>query len=393
MPAPGRGAARGAAAGRRASRSSRSWPRRRLHVKILYGVCAWGLGHATRSLPVLRRLAAEHEVLVYSDGAALAYLRRELGARAAFLPATMPYPNIFAGSVLALRFFALAPRLVEAMRAEYRETQRLVAAHHVDRVVSDSRWGVSSPRVPSLFIAHHLKQLAPPRFGVAERLTEWVTWRAIHRRYRRILVPDAAEDGGLSGRLAHELHCWAPSQLVYLGLLSDLTPGQRPASDAGTSLDTLVVLGGPEPSRSRLEARLLPDLARLPGRTVVLRGLPAGDGPPWPIGGVEALPHASRDERDRLFGAARVIVGRSGYSTLMDVAQVGARALLVPMRGQTEQEYLAARLARKGLVHAVAERDVDLARDVPLARTRRGLDGFVHPGTDAAARAVAEILA
>src|SRR5437773_1990716 len=193
VPAPGRGAARGAAAGRRASRSSRSWPRRRLHVKILYGVCAWGLGHATRSLPVLRRLAAEHEVLVYSDGAALAYLRRELGARAAFLPATMPYPNIFAGSVLALRFFALAPRL----------------------------------------------------------------------------VPDAAEDGGLSGRLAHELHCWAPSQLVYLGLLSDLTPGQRPASDAGTSLDTLVVLGGPEPSRSRLEARLLPDLARLPGRTVV----------------------------------------------------------------------------------------------------------------------------
>ena len=364
-------------------------------MRILYGVCAWGLGHATRSLPILRRLVADHEVLVYSDGAALAYLRRELGGRAAFLPATVPYPNIFSGSALALRFFALAPRLVGAMRAEYRETQRLVAAHRVDRVVSDSRWGVSAPRVPSLFISHHLKQLAPPRLRAAERLTEWVTWRAIHPRYRRILVPDVSEDGGLSGRLAHELHCYAPSQLVYLGLLSDLTPGpgQRPASDAGASLDTLVVLGGPEPSRSRLEARLLPDLARLPGRTVVLRGLPAGDGPPWPTGGVEALSHASRDERDRLFGAARVIVGRSGYSTLMDVAQVGARALLVPMRGQTEQEYLAVRLARKGLVHAVAERDVDLARDVPLARTRRGLDGFVHPGTDAAARAVAEILA
>ena len=105
------------------------------------------------------------------------------------------------------------------------------------------------------------------------------------------------------------------------------------------------------------------------------------------------MPGASVRHRNRRFGTARVIVGRSGYSTLMDVAQVGARALLVPMRGQTEQEYLAARLARKGLVHAVAERDVDLARDVPLARTRRGLDGFVHPGTDAAARAVAEILA
>ena len=340
-------------------------------MTILYGVCAWGLGHATRSLPVLRRLVGDHRVLVYSDGAALAYLRRELGERATFLTAAAPYPNIFGGRVLALGFFTRAPRLVAAMRAEYRETQRLVAAHAVDRVVSDSRWGVSSPRVPSVFIAHHLRQLAPPPFRATERLTEWVTWRAIHRRYRRILVPDAAEDGGLSGRLAHELRAYTPSQLVYLGLLSDLTPGPR--HDAA-AVDTLVVLGGPEPSRSQLEARLLPDLPRLPGRTVVLRGLPAGDGPPWRGEGVEALSHASRDERDRLFGAARVIVGRSGYSTLMDMAQVGARALLVPMRGQTEQEYLAARLARKGLVHAVAERDVDLSRDVPLAGLRPGLD-------------------
>jgi len=77
----------------------------------------------------------------------------------------------------------------------------------------------------------------------------------------------------------------------------------------------------------------------------------------------------------------------------MDVAQVGARALLVPMRGQTEQEYLAVRLARKGLVHAVTERDVDLVRDVPLARTRPGLEAFVHREASGAARAVAEILA
>jgi len=346
-------------------------------VTILYGVCAWGLGHATRSLPILRRLVDDHRVLVYSDGAALAYLRRELGPRATFLGAGAPYPNIFGGRVLALGFFARAPRLIAAMRAEYRETQRLVAAHGVDRVVSDSRWGVSSPSVPSIFIAHHLRQLAPPRFRAAERLTEWVTWRAIHRRYRRILVPDVAEDGGLSGRLAHGLRSYDPSQLVYLGLLSDLTPGR---SSAAADVDTLVVLGGPEPSRSRFETRLVPELSRLPGRTVVLRGLPAGDGPPWHADGVEALAHANRNDRNRLFGTARVIVGRSGYSTLMDVAQVGARALLVPMRGQTEQEYLAARLARKGLVHAVAERDVDLSRDVPLAGLRRGLDGVVRRG-------------
>src|SRR5207249_9324457 len=115
-------------------------------------------------------------------------------------------------------------------------------------------------------------------------------------------------------------------------------------------------------------------------------------GPPVTIlyGGLRVGPRSRH--RNRLFGTARVIVGRSGYSTLMDVAQVRARALIVPMRGQTEQEYLAARLARKGLVHAVAERDVDLSRDVPLAGLRRGLDGVVRRGADGAARAVEEIL-
>ena len=36
-------------------------------MTILYGVCAWGLGHATRSLPILRRLVDDHRVLVYSE--------------------------------------------------------------------------------------------------------------------------------------------------------------------------------------------------------------------------------------------------------------------------------------------------------------------------------------
>jgi hypothetical protein len=356
-------------------------------MRILYAVCAWGIGHATRSLPVLRRLADAHELIVYSDGAALALVRAELGEARVRYVAGVPYPNIFDGAVLALRFFARAPSLVRAMRAEHRETEQLVSALAIDRIVSDSRWGVSSRRVPSFFISHHLKQLAPARFRVAERLTEWVTWRAIHGRYRRILVPDVATNGGLSGRLAHDLHFYEPDRLVYVGVLSDVSP-----TDTAQDVDTLVVLSGPEPSRSRLEAHLLPGLATLPGRTVVLRGIPGSGRAPWPLAGVEAYPHATKPERDRLFSAARVVVGRSGYSTVMDVARVGARAVFIPMRGQTEQEYLAARLAGLGLVHAVREQEADVARDVALAAARPGLRTIALDG-DPAARVEQEILA
>jgi UDP:flavonoid glycosyltransferase YjiC (YdhE family) len=357
-------------------------------MRVLYAVCGWGLGHATRSLPVLRRLAREHDVLLYADGPAAALLESELAAsaRVTSIPA-VPYPNIFAGRALALRFFAGVPRLVQAMRREHAEVCALVRAARVDRVVSDSRWGASSPDVPSYFISHHLKQIAPPRFRCAERLTEAVTWAAIHGRFRRIFVPDVEEAAGLSGRLAHDLRWFRAAELRYVGPLSDVTP-QPVAHD----VDTLVVLGGPEPARTRLERRLLPAIARLRGRTVVLRGMPGRDDVPWPLSHVDARPHATKPERDRLFSAARVVVGRSGYTTVMDVAQVGARAVFIPMPGQTEQEYLADRLARLGRTCAVAERDVDVERDVAAAAARPGLRGFVAPTTDAARRIVDEVL-
>src|SRR5215831_486216 len=178
-------------------------------VRILWAVCGWGLGHATRSLPVLRRLVCEHDVVVYAEGAAAALLSAELPGRIRLVPA-VPYPNIFGGRALPVRFFRRAAALVRAMRAEHAEVDRLVVAERIDRVVSDSRWGASSIRVPSFFISHHLKQLAPRGLRPAERLTEAVTWRAIHGRFRRILVPDVAADGGLSGRLAHDLRFYAP---------------------------------------------------------------------------------------------------------------------------------------------------------------------------------------
>ena len=356
-------------------------------MRILYAVCGWGLGHATRSLPVIRRLAAEHDVFLYAEGAARALLEAELPQCTGRLVGAVPYPNIFEHR-LAVGFFAGAPALVRAMRAEHAEAERIVASERIDRVVSDSRWGVSSRRVPSFFISHHLRQLAPAHLRIAERLTEAVTWRALHGRYRRILVPDVAADGGVSGRLAHELRFYRSDEVRYVGPLSDVSP-QPVAHD----VDTLVLLSGPEPSRSRLERRLVAGLAELPGRTVVLRGIP-GRELPWPLSRVEARPHATKPERDRLFSAARVLVARSGYSTVMDAARVGARALFIPMRGQTEQEYLAERLAAQGLAHGVAERRLDLPRDVALAAARPGLGRLAAlDGANAVERVLQEVLA
>src|SRR5215813_6955905 len=167
-------------------------------MRMLYAVCGWGLGHATRSLPILRRLVDAHDVVIYAEGPALALLRVELTVDRVWSEEAVPYPNIF-GRGLAVRFFARLPALVRAMCVEHARVEALVASKRIDVVVSDSRLGASSRRVRSFLISHHLKQLAPRGLRAAERLTEAIIWRAVHGRFRRILVPDIATDGGLSG--------------------------------------------------------------------------------------------------------------------------------------------------------------------------------------------------
>src|SRR5262249_20429174 len=105
-------------------------------MRILWAVCGWGLGHATRSLPVLRRLVCEHDVVVYAEGAAAALLSAELPGRIRLVPAVL-YPNIFGGRALPVRFFRRAPALVRPLPAAHAQVGPLVGAARSRRGRSD----------------------------------------------------------------------------------------------------------------------------------------------------------------------------------------------------------------------------------------------------------------
>ena len=64
---------------------------------------------------------------------------------------------------------------------------------------------------------------------------------------------------------------------------------------------------------------------------------------------------------------ARLVIARSGYSTVMDLARMDKRALLIPTPGQTEQEYLGRYLAGKGWAICVRQKDFSLAQALTLA--------------------------
>ncbi len=341
-------------------------------MRILYAVGSWGLGHAARSLPVIQALLDRGaEVTVASTGRALLLLRQELGERCQLLdwpdvPQTLGRSALefYARSALAL------PRMLHVMRRERAWTAELVRRRRFDRIVSDNRYGVQHPAVPSFHLAHSLRFIAPGRVAALEWALEAFNYRWFCG-LRRILVPDTPQDR-LSGDLAHHLRVFPPALLAYIGILSRIRTRDLPQD-----LDLFITLSGPEPQRTVLEEVLRRQLAAWRPAAAGLRVVVALGRPEAPrreeVDGVVVYGYLDARGQEEMVNRARLVVARSGYSTIMDLAEVERRALLVPTPGQTEQVYLAAYHERRGAVRAVAQGRLSLPRDVAAAAARPGL--------------------
>jgi UDP-N-acetylglucosamine transferase subunit ALG13 len=337
-------------------------------MRVFFAVLNMGLGHATRSLPLIRALLARGDrVTLGGSGRSLQLLRQELGG-VGFVE--LPDYNIEytdRGADLG-RLVARTPDLMRIVAAEHAVLAAHLVTEGADLVVSDHRYGCWSRKVPSWFLAHQLRFAAPPFFRPFEFVGALFN-RGLHRRFSGgVLVPDLLEgEGGLlSGRLARPYGLARPSTAAryhYPGILSSLA--RRDGLDR--DVDVFVSVSGPEPQRTVLERIVREQIRAVPGRRVVALGRPESDVVEEPEAGLTLHAHLDRRRMEEYMNRCRLLVARSGYSTVMEAVELGKPALWIPTPGQTEQVYLAERLRAKGWFHAVAQRDLDLARDVPRA--------------------------
>ena len=214
--------------------------------RVLFAVHDWGLGHATRSLVLIRALLERGDAvtILMAESPGLALLRTELGDACEFHEyEDLPKPFSRYPAIFYLRMSLAVPRVWLRFELEQRLTERLVRARRIDAVVSDSRLGVWSREVPSYCLFHSLRQIIPGRPAWLERAVERAQ-RHLLKGYRAILVPDVDGADSLAGDLAHDLELdWGPGRLVYLGPLSELG-GESVRED----IDYFFSISGVEPT-------------------------------------------------------------------------------------------------------------------------------------------------
>ncbi|HET8554862.1 MAG TPA: glycosyltransferase [Rhodanobacteraceae bacterium] len=339
--------------------------------RILFAIHDWGLGHASRSLLLIRALLdrGDNVIIVTAPGGGWQLLQSELGGACRFIDfKDIPKPFSRWPALFYLRMSLDTPLILARFMQEHRFVEKLAARERIDCIISDSRFGMWSHEVPSYCILHSLRQIIPGRPRRLEQFVEY-SQRRLTRHFRRILIPDIEAHGGLSGDLGHDPALdWGTDRLRYIGPLSGI---QR--MEGEPDIDCFFSISGIEPQLSMMAEKVLDALPHLGGNIVVTLGRPEQAGSCRQVGRATVYGYLDRRAQGEMLNRARLVMTRSGYTTLMELAELGKRALFVPTPGQSEQEYLARFHHDKGRVYSTTQSQLDLVRDIPRAMDRSGL--------------------
>lgn len=300
---------------------------------IFFGALDWGLGHATRSVPIIRQLLKNNTVILGVTPLTKPIFDEEFPEiKKIELPAyDIKYSSVFP---LWLKLGLSAPRISQIIADENKLLIKITQENNIDVVISDNRFGLYSEKVHSVFITHQLFLKAPVFENFGSKLNQnYIS------KFNEVWVPDFEnEKESLSGELCHGKNL-PHKNIKYIGPQSRL---QDVITDIEKDkYDYLILLSGPEPTRNQLEKELLNKIMSSNKKIAFVRGskLKVQSSK---LENVEVFDFPKKEELKKLILSSKKIICRSGYSTLMDMHLLGKKELvLIPTPGQSEQEYLA----------------------------------------------------
>ncbi|WP_345275711.1 glycosyltransferase [Litoribaculum gwangyangense] len=332
--------------------------------KILVAPLNWGLGHATRSIPIINALIHEgFEPILASDGVALTLLRKEFPNLSSI---ELPSYNVtYAknGKHFKWKLLKDSPKLLKAIKAEKKAIGVILENNDISGIISDNRLGVRSKKVPSVFITHQLNVLSGN--------TTWLSTKVhqeIIKKFDACWVPDVEGDVNLSGKLGHVKSFEIPTK--YIGPLSRFTKMNSEVKN-----DLMVLISGPEPQRTLLEEKLLLELKNYTGKVVFVKGIMEKEQNMQVIGNMTIYNFMTSHLLEKTINESALILSRSGYTTVMDLAKLNKRAFFIPTPGQFEQEYLAKRFMELQLVPSCNQDDFTV-KNLDVVAIYEGLKAF-----------------
>jgi uncharacterized protein (TIGR00661 family) len=329
--------------------------------KLLIAPLDWGLGHATRCIPIIRELLKQNcEVLLAGEGKT-AFILKEAFPQLPLLH-LQGYDIQYGKNKWELigKMLFQVPNILSKIDDENEWLRDVIEEHNIDAVISDNRYGLYNQKIISVFITHQLR-IHTSIANVADNLLQKLNYQFVDE-YNECWVPDFPLTPNLGGDLSHPV-VLPKVPVKYLGPLSRFSK----ESDYTVGNKILIILSGPEPQRTIFENIILQQLINFSTPIILIRGLPGETIVPDVPGHITVYNHLPANELEFQIKEAEFIISRSGYSTIMDLITLGKKTVLIPTPGQTEQEYLANYLMKERIAFCVKQEKFRLKNVLDLA--------------------------
>lgn len=331
---------------------------------ILVAPLNWGLGHATRCIPIIKALEQNNfNPIIASDGVALALLKKEFPHLVSV--ELTPYDISYAekGKNFKWKLLAQMPKMFKAVYGERKIVNQIIETHSIDGIISDNRLGVYSRKIPSIFMTHQLNVLSGK--------TSWLTTKVHSKfisKFDQCWVPDNDSMSNLTGKLGHLKN--PLKNLVYIGPLSRFEKKRRKKV-----FDLMVILSGPEPQRTFLEQKIIEELKFYDGNVVFIKGVVEQNQISSTQGSITFYNFMNSEQLENTFNQSEKVLCRSGYTTVMDLAKLGKKAFFIPTPGQYEQEYLAEKYRIDGIAPSCKQEEFSIDKLMTI-ENYKGLQNF-----------------
>lgn len=310
-------------------------------MKILISPLDWGLGHATRLIPIIKKLSDNgNDIIIAGNGKSFALIKKYFD-NAQFIPFYSIHFKYSKNGLNIFNYFIIAFQIIWQTFYEHFKLKKIIKLYKIDIIISDNRYGLFNKNVKSYFITHQLNVILPKYLSFANPLINSYL-RYYLKKYDQILIPDyQAYNESLAGKLSHPSN-YNKLPITYIGPLSRFD--KLYISKNEKQYDVVILISAPL-SYCKLIVKKLIDFASL--NTSVSFAI--------------ISPYLFRSNHTNLtiinspddiqwlsiVSNAKNIISTAGYSTIMDLFLINKNAILVPVKGQTEQEYLANYLNNK----------------------------------------------
>ena len=340
----------------------------KVRKRILVAPLDWGIGHATRCIPIIKALI-EHkfEVIIAADNRPLHLLTTE-------------FPNLevirFSGYNIKystyipmnLNMILQVPKILFGIRKEKKVLKKIIKDYNIDGIISDNRFGLSTKQVPCVFVTHQLQIQSPILINTIQS----INYQYINK-FNSCWIMDG-EKINLAGQLSKP--DILPNNSVYIGPQSRFE-----YTDTEKKYDFLGIISGPEPQRTILEKELIESLKVRKEKSLIVLGKPELK-TERQIGSLSIKSHLKANDLNKAMMQSELIICRPGYSTIMDLGKLGKKAIFIATPGQTEQEYLANYFLENNIAYSEKQNNFDLKLAIKESEKYKGINRLIDYETN-----------